>query len=62
MEKYAELKDLVMSMEEDFSKFYEKDNQSAGTRARKILKDIKDLAQEMRKEIQEVKNSRKASA
>ncbi len=62
MEKFAQLKELVTSMEEDFTKFYDKDNQSAGTRARKILKDIKDLAQEMRKEIQEVKNSRKASA
>ena len=57
MEKYQKLKDLVLSIEEDFSKFYEKDNKAAGTRARKAMQELKNLAQEIRGEIQSMKNS-----
>ncbi|MDX2246928.1 MAG: histone H1 [Bacteroidia bacterium] len=55
MEKYAKLKSLVISIEDDFSKFYDKGNKAAGTRARKAMQDIKVLAQEIRKEIQDMK-------
>lgn len=55
MEKYAKLKSLVISIEDDFSKFYEKGNKAAGTRARKAMQDIKVLAQDIRKEIQDMK-------
>ena len=57
MEKYQKLKDLVLSVEDDFSKFYEKDNKAAGTRARKAMQELKNLAQEIRGEIQNMKNS-----
>ncbi|MEZ4774624.1 MAG: histone H1 [Bacteroidia bacterium] len=55
MEKYAKLKSLVISIEDDFSKFYDKGNKAAGTRARKAMQDIKVLAQDIRKEIQDMK-------
>ncbi|MEM8895906.1 MAG: histone H1, partial [Bacteroidota bacterium] len=35
MKRFEELKELVMSLEGDFSKFYDKGNQAAGTRVRK---------------------------
>ncbi len=37
-------------------KFYEKGNKAAGTRVRKGLQDLKKLAQEVRLEIQNIKN------
>lgn len=57
MEKYAKLKSLVISIEDDFNKFYDKGNKAAGTRARKAMQDVKVLAQDIRKEIQETKNA-----
>ncbi|MEL6672413.1 MAG: histone H1 [Bacteroidota bacterium] len=56
MEKYAKLKSLIVSIEEDFSKFYDKGNKAAGTRARKAMQEVKVLAQDIRKEIQSAKN------
>jgi hypothetical protein len=46
-----------MSLEDDFSKFYDKDVQAAGTRVRKGMQDLKNLAQEIRKEVQDKKNA-----
>lgn len=57
MEKYKQLKSLVVNMEDDFSKFYEKGNKAAGTRARKAMQEVKVLAQDIRKEIQDQKNT-----
>ncbi len=56
MKRFEELKDLVMSMEGDFAKFYDKGNQAAGTRVRKGMQDLKNLAQEIRIEVQDIKN------
>jgi len=56
MEKYNEIKDLVLSLESDFQKFYEKKNLAAGTRVRKGMQDLKNLAQTTRLEVQEMKN------
>jgi len=56
MDKFTELEQLVASMKEDVTKFYEKSNKAAGVRVRKSLQDIKALAQEIRKQISE-KNS-----
>ncbi len=55
MEKYKTLKDLVLSVEDDFVKFYDKGNKAAGTRARKAMQDIKVIAQDIRKDIQDRK-------
>lgn len=56
MEKYNEIKDLVLSLEGDFQKFYEKKNLAAGTRVRKGMQELKNLAQTTRLEVQEMKN------
>jgi hypothetical protein len=56
MQKYQELKDLVASLEGDFDKFYNKGNSAAGTRVRKGMQDIKNVAQQIRAEVQELKN------
>lgn len=55
MEKFEKLKALVESMEADHAKF-EKGNDSAGKRLRQGLMEIKNLAHELRGEIQEKRN------
>lgn len=59
MNRFSTLRDLVLSLEDDFEKFYDKGNNAAGTRVRKGMQDLKDLAQEIRKEVQDMKNSAK---
>lgn len=56
MARFDEVKNLVMSLEADFEKFYEKNNQAAGTRVRKGMQDLKTLAQSIRAEVQDAKN------
>lgn len=56
MSRFSEVKDLIMGLEGDFEKFYEKGNQAAGTRVRKGMQDLKNLAQEIRTEVQNKKN------
>lgn len=52
------LKGIVQSGEDDYDKFM-KGNNAAGTRARKVLMQVKKYCDEMRKEIQAEKNTRK---
>jgi len=54
---FNKLKDLVMSLESDFEKFYDKNNAAAGTRVRKGMQDLKNMAQDIRKEVQDAKNT-----
>lgn len=56
MKRFDEIRDLVLSLEGDFQKFYDKNNQAAGTRVRKGMQELKNLAQEIRVEVQETKN------
>ncbi len=56
MKKFNEIKDLINSLEGDIQKFYDKGNQAAGTRVRKGMQDLKNLAQDIRIEVQEKKN------
>ena len=56
MQKFQELKDLITSLEGDIDKFYNKGNSAAGTRVRKGMQDLKNLAQAIRAEVQEIKN------
>ena len=53
---YDNLQNLVNDTQTDMTKFTE-GNSSAGTRVRKAMQAIKGLAQELRIEIQEQKNS-----
>lgn len=56
MKKFEELKNLVTTLEADADKFYNKANSAAGTRVRKGMQDLKNLAQAIRLEVQETKN------
>lgn len=60
MDKYNSLVQFVQGLETDFQKFYEKGQSAAGTRVRKGLSDLRKLAQEVRKDVQDVKAQRKA--
>ncbi|WP_025146575.1 hypothetical protein [Pedobacter jeongneungensis] len=59
MEKFEKVKELVSAIEADATKFYENGNAAAGTRVRKAMQDLKVLAQEIRAEVTEKKNSAK---
>ena len=56
MQKFEELKNLISSLEGDIDKFYSKGNSAAGTRVRKGMQDLKNIAQAIRSEVQEIKN------
>jgi hypothetical protein len=56
MKRFDELRDLVMNLEADFQKFYDKGNSAAGTRVRKGMQELKNLAQDIRVEVQDIKN------
>ncbi|MEO1253709.1 MAG: histone H1 [Ekhidna sp.] len=56
MKRFEQLKSMVESLEADFEKFYDKKNNAAGTRVRKGMQDMKNLAQEIRLEVQDIKN------
>lgn len=55
MDRIEELKDLIETFRGDFDKFYIKGVKSAGTRVRKHMAELKRKAQEIRKEVQEMK-------
>jgi len=59
MEKFTKVKEVLASIEADAEKFYNAGNAAAGTRVRKAMQDLKTLAQEIRAEVTEKKNSAK---
>jgi hypothetical protein len=56
MKKFTEAKNLFESLEADADKFDNKANSAAGTRVRKGMQDLKNLAQAIRLEVQDKKN------
>jgi hypothetical protein len=56
MQEYQQLKTMVLQIEEDLAKATG-GNRAAGTRVRKAMQDIKNMAQEIRKRILEVRSS-----
>lgn len=58
IEKFNDLKNLIAGLEGDADKFFNKGNNAAGTRVRKGLQEVKNLAQTIRLEIQEAKNAK----
>lgn len=62
MKKFNELKKLVLEAEVDADKFYNKGNSAAGTRVRKAMQDLKNLAQDIRMNVQDMKNKEAAKA
>lgn len=57
MEKFEELKAVIVALEEDVAKFNEKGNKAAGTRLRKGCQEIKNLCQSIRVEVSERKKT-----
>lgn len=57
MNRYQELLNLVQSFEKDFDKFYGKHNKAAGVRVRKHMQDLRKLAQDIRLEVQTLKET-----
>ena len=57
MSRFSEVQNLVNSLEGDFDKFYDKGNQAAGTRVRKGMQEMKNLAQDIRVDVQNIKNN-----
>ena len=62
MKKFNQVKELIASLEGDADKFYNKANSAAGTRVRKGMQDLKNLAQAIRLEVQDTKNKSAAPA
>jgi hypothetical protein len=56
MKEFENLLKHVKGLEKDFTKFYDKDNKAAGTRIRKGMQDLKEMAQRIRLEVQNKKN------
>jgi len=57
MNHFDSLYKHVKGLEEDFVKFYDKGNKTAGTRIRKGMQELKELAQAIRLDVQGKKNS-----
>lgn len=58
MQKFNDLKELLVSAEKDAVAFYEKGNKAAGTRLRNALQQSKALAQDIRQEVTAKKNAK----
>ncbi len=59
LEAYEQLKNLVNAVEDDIRKAAG-GNKAAGTRVRKSMQDIKNCAQELRKQVLEARDSDEA--
>jgi hypothetical protein len=57
MERFNQLKQLILESEADFAKFFDQNNQAAGTRVRNKMQALKVLAQEVRAEVTAKKNA-----
>jgi hypothetical protein len=55
MQEYDRLKEVIASAEEDILKA-DKGNKAAGTRVRKVMQEVKDAAQEVRKKVLELRD------
>lgn len=60
--RYLELKQLVAAMQSDFEKFYVQGNKAAGTRVRAAMQELKTFAQNVRTEVQAIKNEGQAGS
>lgn len=52
----------LQDLEDDFAKFYDKGNKTAGTRIRKGMQELKETAQNIRLDVQNKKNSEEKAA
>lgn len=56
MKNFVAILRKVTEAQEDAEKFFEKGNRAAGTRLRKTMQEVKELAQNVRKEVSAAKN------
>ncbi len=56
MKNFVAILRKVTEAQEDADKFFEKGNRAAGTRLRKTMQEVKELAQTVRKEVSAAKN------
>ena len=59
METFEKIKALLEATQSDVEKFFSKGNSSAGTRVRQAMQELKKLAQDLRIEVQQSKNTPK---
>lgn len=59
MENFNKIKELITTAQEDAEKFFDKGNSAAGTRLRKVAKEIADSAKAIRKQVSEIKSKEK---
>lgn len=57
MESFNQIKEVLAAAEADVEKFTDKGNKAAGTRVRQAMQEVKKLAQQVRLEVQEMKNA-----
>mgnify|MGYP002624718521 CR=1 FL=1 len=57
MNRYEQLYSVLMSVQDDFRKFYEGNNKAAGTRVRKGMLELRKISQDIRKEVQDIKHA-----
>ena len=55
MKTYYQILEVIKDAHEDVEKFYTKGNYAAGKRVRKRMQDLRELARELRDEIQDLK-------
>ncbi len=60
--RIEELRAMLTEFEKDFEKFFDKENMSAGTRVRKHMMALRQKAQDIRHEVQNIKTARKDSS
>ena len=51
----VEIEGKKYDLKEDFEKFFIRSNKTAGTRIRKVMQELKKLAQEVRDDVQDYK-------
>jgi hypothetical protein len=51
----VEIEGKKYDLKEDFDKFFVRSNKTAGTRIRKVMQELKKLAQEVRDDVQDYK-------
>jgi len=56
MERFKKIKEMVSALEADADKFYTSNVAAAGTRLRKGMQELKNIAQEIRTEVTDLKN------
>lgn len=58
MDKLNQLADLIQGIKADGEKFFNSGNDSAGTRVRKAMQEVKNLAQEVRNDVTAKRNNK----